>query len=373
MTTNNNCDEYQTRFKELIQENDAYINIVTHNDPDGLVAAAITIKGLLEMGFDDIGIFFEGPSTIQKGRSFLLDEKSDNYVDGFIILLDLPYHENAHVWIDHHEGGISPSARTRFIYHDKEHSAATLTHIFFTTRLGLNGPLINLKFLQYVDARDTGKPPEVQKNAAIDFEAFSMAVYDDRNDYNFLIDLIRRVVENESMKDVVNDSRIRIKVKHQKKRRNRGLRHLDNMLVAETPDEFLKLVDVESDKAPDDPGKRRFFYFKKFLCYDESDIITQELDVKYGAAIPYFVLVPEAEKREIDYNYLLVFRGDHKKDIIHCTISLNQSKEIDGVQDVSKFARKMGGGGHKYAAGFVIPLDKFMHTLEACVDYFSGD
>ena len=121
-----------------IEDSDYVVNIVTHNDPDGLLSAAICIRALKSLDVEfDYRVFFENPSTIQKGESYFLNKDSEGFIGGFIILLDLPYHESANIWIDHHEseGGTIVSPLAIFTVHDTRNSAATLTHEFFKEQI----------------------------------------------------------------------------------------------------------------------------------------------------------------------------------------------------------------------------------------------
>ncbi|MBD3186320.1 hypothetical protein GF325_05785 [Candidatus Bathyarchaeota archaeon] len=355
------------KLTSTIKEHDGYINIITHNDPDGILAAVITVRALIKMDFDDIGIFFESPSAIQSGNSFLLDEEDEGFVGGFIIILDLPHDEHAHVWIDHHDTTAVPSDASLFVFHDTGHSAATLAYMFFKQLFKDGGDLIDEDLLDYVDARDTGREP---KRIAPEFEQFSMAIYDDRNDYDFMVDLIFDMVEIPDLTRIVGTPEIQRKVRHQQKKIKRGMRQLKDILVFDDFNSFLEAIDEESNKETTDKTKKRYFFYNGFLFYDESDVGNQDDREHHSAALPYFILNPQVKKMGINYRYMLVYKGDDRNAVIHCTVSVNQARKDSRELDASKYAETRGGGGHWYAAGFRMEIPDFFEVIKDIHEYY---
>lgn len=349
------------------------VNIVTHNDPDGLLAAAICTRGLIALGIndDDIDFVFESPSAVQQGKSRFLDPRNDDFVGGIIIVLDLPYTPQAHFWIDHHasELDVTPSSGTRVVVQDTSKSAAALTHEFFANTLHIQRKLCDAAFLDFVDARDTGRAPAT---ATKEFEAISLAVHENRDDYSFFMDVIDMLVENPDPRPIAADARVIMKAKRERKRVNRGIDLLRGMIITENRHDFFKHIDTESDKPLDDTSKKRVFLYKQFLFFDFSDIDNPEKERSSGATIPYYVIEPELKQLGCSYSYLLTFRGDDKTGEIHATISINQGKpEVVKAFDVAAFAKKRGGGGHRFVAGFVIAPETFTGTISQALSFFA--
>nr|MDO8114489.1 hypothetical protein [Candidatus Sigynarchaeota archaeon] len=346
------------------------INIVTHNDPDGLLAAAICTRGLNALGADDIDYVFESPSTIQQKKSRFLDPESDDFIGGFIIILDLPYHELARIWIDHHASELDakPAPGTLIVVQDTSKCAATLVYDFFKNQLGVKEKLCDPGFLEYVEARDIGRALKINVK---DYEVFSLAILEDRDDYNFFFDIIDVLVEDLNPKRLAQDAKVMLKAKKQKKQINKGIELLHNMSVATERDEYFHQIDKESDKAVDDASKKRVFFYKKCLFFDFSDLDNPNKEREYGAVIPYYIIEPELQKQNVQYSFLLVYRGDEKTGEIHCTISINQAN-ADLVKnfDVSEFAKQKGGGGHRFVSGFSISPEQFLPTISHLLDFF---
>lgn len=348
------------------------VNIVTHNDPDGLLSAAICTRGLISLGIndEDIDFVFESPSAIQQGKSRFLDPTSNDFIGGIIIVLDLPYTPLAHVWIDHHasELEVNLASGTRVVVQDTSKSAAALTHDFFAKTMHVHGLLCDLAFLEFVDARDVGRVPNT---IVKEFEAISLAVHEDRDDYSFFIDIIDALVDNPDPRPIAADPRVTMKAKRERKRINRGIEYLHKMVVAKEKKDLLHQIDVESDKSFQDTSKNRVFYYKRFLFFDFSDIDSLEKEKTSGVAIPYYIIAPELKQLGLEYSYLLSFRGDDKTGKIHGTISINQAN-MDAVQsfDVAQFAKQRGGGGHRFVAGFIIPPESFIDTILQALSFF---
>jgi hypothetical protein len=349
------------------------VNIVTHNDPDGLLAAAICTRGLIALGVNDndIDFVFESPSAIQQGKSRFLDPKSDDFVGGIIVVLDLPYTPQAHIWIDHHASELDakPAGGTRVVVQDTSKSAAALTHDFFAKTMRVQAKLCDPAFLDFVDGRDTGREP---RSITKEFEAISLAVLEDRDDYSFFVDVIDILVDDPDPRPIAADPRVIMKAKRERKRINRGIELLRGMIVAKEKQDLFKQIDVESDKPFSEASKKRVFFYKQFLFFDFSDIDNMEKEKASGAAIPYYIIEPELKQRGFEYSYMLSFRGDDKTGEIHATISINQAKP-DAVKafDVGFFAKQRGGGGHRFVAGFVIPPEGFTETISQVLSFFS--
>ncbi len=348
------------------------VNIVTHNDPDGLLAAAICTRGLIALGVsdDDIDFVFESPSAVQQGKSRFLDPRSDDFVGGIIVVLDLPYTPQAHFWIDHHssELDVKLASGTLVVVQDTSKSAAALTHEFFVNSAGVQSKLCDPTFLDFVDARDTGRAP---KAITKEFEAISLAIHEDRDDYSFFVDVIDALVYNPDPRPFAADARVIMKAKRERKRINRGIELLHDMIVAKEKQDLFKQIDVESDKPFGDASKKRVFLYKQFLFFDFSDINNMEKEKASGAAIPYYIIEPELKLRGLEYSSLLSYRGDDKTGEIHATISINQAKpEVVKAFDVASFAKQRGGGGHRFVAGFIIPPEAFTGTISQALSFF---
>ncbi|MFX0099311.1 MAG: hypothetical protein ACFFCS_06985 [Candidatus Hodarchaeota archaeon] len=356
-----------------IEESDYLVNIVTHNDPDGILSAAICIRALntLDVEFD-YQIFFESPSTIQKDESRYLNQDSDEFIGGFIILLDLPYHESASIWIDHHESetGTDTNPSTLYVVQDTRNSAATLTHKFFKDEIGVQENLVDINFLDHIDCRDIGNQPKVSKK---EYELFSMCVFENRNDFRFFEKLVDQLVTTTDIGKITQDPGILAKAKIQKKKLKRGLKVLDDIISVETRNAFIDIIDKESDKETIDETKKRFFLFSKLLFFDLSDMVNYEMEGKHGISLPYFILDPELKKRNIEYFIFLVYRGDDQTGLIHCTISKNQvldyKNEALEKLDLSEYAKEHGGGGHAFVSGFTIKPDRFLDVISETLDY----
>lgn len=353
-------------------------SIITHDDPDGILAAAIAVRALESTGIDDVSITFESPSAVQRGASRFLDPRSDSFVGKFIILLDLPHHGCAHAWIDHHEHpALDDSSVPAFMLHDTSRSAAALTDEFFRKRLGFEGPLCDRELLAFVNARDIGKEPARAKK---EHELFSMAIHEDRKDYKFFFDLIDDLVDNEGTGWMLSNPAILTKSKRQKKRLAKGRLALDALVVASTLDEFIHAIDTESDKVGDDPTKRRVFLLEDaggkgagFLLFDFSDIDGPRRERELGISIPYYTISPALRARNLDYGFLLVLRGDETTGELRCTLSVNQAKpDVALNHDVSVFARSRGGGGHGFVAGFRIAPAAFLDAIKDVANVFLG-
>nr|MDO8115972.1 hypothetical protein [Candidatus Sigynarchaeota archaeon] len=361
------------RLRAAIQE-EGYASILTHNDPDGIVAAAITIRALQKMGLsnDEIDVIFESPSSIQNDRSRFLDPDEQDFVGGFIIIIDLPLHQLARVWIDHHALEAKDATvleSIEFHLHDTSSSAAVLARQFFNEKLGIKGSLCNPQLLEFVNARDIGLAPTVANK---DFETLSMAIHEDRTDYDFFLDIIDLLAKSDDTKWIVTDAKIQTKAKHQKKRVNRGVMQVETLIPSTDEISFFKAIDIESEKDPSDETKHRVFLLDdRLLFLDFSDIDNPDKERRYGISIPYYTVEPALKKGGHDYKGMLTYRGDDKTGDIHCTISINQSKE-DLVQnvDVSGFARQYGGGGHRFVSGFIIGPDRFMKVIKATIAFF---
>ncbi|MHA1793905.1 MAG: hypothetical protein ACTSVI_14785 [Promethearchaeota archaeon] len=353
-----------------IQKCSGEINIITHNDPDGLVAAAITMRALFELNFGDVAIFYESPSNIQRNSSKILDRENDNFIGGFIIIIDLPYHESAKVWFDHHisEKDVKIKPNTVIHRHDVNTSAALLVYKFFKNEIKIKDALCDEYFLEYVNARDIGLEPSIVKK---EYEILSNSVFEDRNDYDFFDKIIHKLTTNLSIKEIVKDSLIQNKNKRQLKKLNRSLKYLERIYVAKDFSDFMKTIDYESEKSIDTPDKIRFFYFKGFLFVDASDIGTLEKNRKYGIALPYYIIEKKLAEMNLNYLGMLIYRGDDNKGVIHCTVSINQAKEeLESIIDVSKFAERYGGGGHQFVAGFSISPEKFLDVISDAIKLF---
>ena len=347
------------------------VNIVTHNDPDGLLAAAICTRGLEALGIDDIEFYFESPSIIQKKRSRFLDDiDGDDFIGGFIIILDLPYHELARVWIDHHASELDTavSDKTIFAVQDTTKSAAALTHDFFAEKLQIKEKLCDLAFLDFVNARDIGQVP---KTITKEFETFSLAVFEDRDDYRFFTDMVDALADGKDVKAIAAEGPVQIKAKKQHKMINRGIELLQNLFVASNKEEFLHEIDVESDKKTSDQTKKRIFFHNQFLLFDFSDLDNLEKERKFGASIPYYIIDGELQKKELQYSFLLAMHGDDKTGDIHATISINQALASVVAQfDVGEFAKQQGGGGHRFVAGFIVGPEQFLQMITDTMDFF---
>nr|MDO8085721.1 hypothetical protein [Candidatus Sigynarchaeum springense] len=349
------------------------VNIVTHNDPDGLLAAAICTRGLIALGVNDdnIDFVFESPGNIQQGKSRFLDPQSDDFIDGIIIVLDLPYTKQAHFWIDHHssELDVKPSDGTLVVVQDTSKSAAALTYDFFAKTMHVQGKLCDLAFLDFVDARDIGRPP---KTISKEYEAILLAILQDRDDYSFFVDVIDMLVDDPDPRPITVDPRVIMKAKKERKQINRGAALLHTLVVEKEKQDFFKQIDIESDKPFGDESKKRVFLYKQFLFLDFSDIDNPEKEKANGAVIPYYIIEPELKKLGLEYFYFLSFRGDDKTGEIHATISINQAKsEAVKAFDVSSFAKKRGGGGHRFVAGFTIPPETFTETISQAMSFFA--
>lgn len=100
--------------------------IITHNDFDGIISAALC---RISLGLDDV--FFTGPNAI---------ERSEVSITADDIVCDLPYPLECGMWFDHHPGnldavrlrGIDPeSIRGRF---DEKRSCARVVFEYFTEK-----------------------------------------------------------------------------------------------------------------------------------------------------------------------------------------------------------------------------------------------
>ncbi len=351
-----------------------YATIITHNDPDGIVAAAICTRALRKMGIqdEDIDVLFESPSSIQNGKSRFLDPGDDDFAGGYLIIVDLPFHNLARVWIDHHASEAKHAALLEsadFHLHDTARSAAFLARQFFAGTMGIKGSLCNDQFLEFINARDIGLvPPVITK----DFEALSMAIHEDRNDYDFFLDLVDRLARDDGLSWIATEAKVQAKAKHQKKRVNRGTMQVEGLIFSTDEGAFLKAIDTESEKGPGDETKHRVFLLENtFLFLDFSDLDSPEKDRKHGVSIPYYTIEPALKKTGHDYDGMLTYRGDDKTGGIHCTISINQSKDylVQNV-DVSEFARQNGGGGHRFVSGFVISPDRFIDVIKEALAFF---
>ncbi|HME54681.1 MAG TPA: hypothetical protein VKM55_20915 [Candidatus Lokiarchaeia archaeon] len=349
---------------------DQPVNIVTHNDPDGLLAAAICTRGLESISIDDIEFYFESPSIIQQDRSRFLDVESDNFIGGFIIILDLPYNPLARVWIDHHasEMEVTPSEKTVFAIQDTTKCAAALVHDFFTKQLQVKEKLCDPAFLEYVNARDIGQVP---KTMTKDYETFSLAVMEDRDDYKFFTSMVDALADGKDVKVIAAEGPVLIKAKKQHKMINRGLELLQDLFVAGDKEEFLHEIDVESDKETGDASKKRIFFYNQFLLFDFSDLDNLDKERKFGASIPYYIIGGELQKMGMQYSFLLGMHGDDKTGEIHATISINQAlDEVVERFDVGEFAKQQGGGGHRFVAGFIVGPERFLQVIANTLDFF---
>lgn len=350
---------------------DQPVNIVTHNDPDGLLAAAICTRGLEALGIDDIEFYFESPSIIQQNRSRFLDAENDDFIGGFIIILDLPYHELARVWIDHHASELDTTVSNKTIITvlNTTKCAAALTYDFFAGQLNVEEKLCDLAFLEYVNARDIGQEP---KTFTKDFETFSLAVLEDRDDYKFFTDMVDALADGKDVKTIVADGRVQIKAKKQRKMINKGIELLQGLFVASTKEEFLHEIDIQSDKNSFDASKKRIFFYNQFLLFDFSDLDNLDKERKFGASIPYYIINGELQKKGFQYSFLLGMHGDDKTGEIHATISINQAlSEVVERFDVGEFAKQQGGGGHRFVAGFIVGPEKFLQVIADAMDFAS--
>ena len=342
------------------------VSIVTHNDPDGILAAAIAVRSLHQLGVVDLDVFFESPSAIQKKESRFLDENSEDFVGGFIIVLDLPFNNSASIWIDHHEQSVvpEPGEYTREIIHDKSNSASILAHNFFSKYMPEDFKLCDLKFLNFINCRDIGLNPG---EFSPEYETFSLAIYENRNDYNFFTDLVFMVAKTINVRQIIADHRIVLKSKRQLKKIKKGKKEFDNLVVSKSRDEFISQIDDESDKSTGDHTKSRIFIFNNFLFIDFSDFSRSEQDI----SIPYYIINEQLSKYGLDYSFLLVIRGDELTGEFHCTVSINQNKKkIVERYDVSLLANNFGGGGHHFVAGFIIKPDQFLATIKKAILFF---
>ncbi|MEX2684046.1 MAG: hypothetical protein Q6373_020930 [Candidatus Sigynarchaeota archaeon] len=351
------------------------VNIITHNDPDGLLAAVICTRGLIALGVkdEDIDFLFESPGNIQQGKSRFLEPNSDDFIGGIIIVLDLPYTKQAHVWIDHHasELEVKTTSETRVVVQDTSKSAAALTHDFFAKTMQVQAKLCDPAFLDFIDARDTGRPPKAFPK---EYEAISLAILEDREDYSFFIDVIDMLVDEPDPRPIATDPRVISKAKKQRKRINRGIELLRGLFVANEKTDFFTRIDVESDKSFGDESKKRVFLYKQFLFIDFSDVDNSEKQETIGAVIPYYIIEPELKKLGLDYSFLLSYRGNETTGEIHATISINQAKkEVVKAFDVATFAKRRGGGGHRFVAGFIIPPDEFTTAISQALSFFTGE
>jgi nanoRNase/pAp phosphatase (c-di-AMP/oligoRNAs hydrolase) len=345
------------------------VSIVTHNDPDGILAAAICCRALASKGVGarDVDMYFESPSTVQKNASRFLDPDGEDFVGGFIILLDLPYNENADIWIDHHESetDIVPNEATLAVVQDTTRSAAMLANEFFLDLVGTSTLLCDPRFLEFVDARDTGGPVGDIPEA---FETLSLAIHEDRNDYAFFEELVRTLAKSDDVAKIVQEGKVILKAKNERRKVNRGIKHLENTFASDDFDTFMSAIDRESSKIAGDETKLRSFLVQDLLLFlDFSDFDNSEKEKKQGISVPYYIIDEILKRIGHSYSFLLVFRGDDKTGDIHCTIGINQSEEKDIATndvDISQLAKDLGGGGHDYAAGFVIPPEKFLETIE---------
>jgi hypothetical protein len=356
------------QLKDAIR--DQPVNIVTHNDPDGLLAAAICTRGLEMLGIDDIEFYFESPSIIQQNRSRFLDVDSDAFIGGFIMILDLPYHELARVWIDHHASELDTtmSEKTIVAVQDTTKCAAALTYDYFTEQEHVTEKLCDRAFLEYVNARDIGQAP---KTITKDYETFSLAVLEDRDDYKFFKDMVNDLADCKDVKSIAADGPVLIKAKKQRKMINRGIELLQNLFVANSKDEFLHEIDVESDKETGDASKKRIFFYSGFLLFDFSDLDNLDKERTFGASIPYYIIEGELQKKELKYSFLLGMHGDDKTGEIHTTISINQAlHDVVEKFDVGDFAKQQGGGGHRFVAGFIVGPEKFLQMIEDTMNFF---
>ncbi len=359
------------KFRNLV--NDKEINIITHNDPDGIVASAVFIRALKDMGYkiDKKNIFFEGPSNIQNKKSKFLDENSEFSLSGIIVILDLPYHEKADIWLDHHESNKAiKNISDKILINSQEKSASYLTYDFFVNNLGLNKNIFDLKFLNYVDARDRGIKPKENK---VEYEDISLSIYENRNSYSFFKNLVMELVDNDNILEISNNRHVKKREKKKRKKIERGILELKNMVIAKEKEDFIANIDNESEKPLNDKTKRFIFYYNGFVFLDLSDIINYEIENKYGITLPYFILEKELNKKNLDFSFFLVYAGDDKTGNIHCSISINQKKDrLSKEIDVSKFAHKYGGGGHKFVAGFTILPNKYLEVIYDILESFNS-
>src|SRR4030067_2144361 len=101
--------------------------IITHNDFDGLVSAAICLFAL-KINF----IVFTGPRTVSEARISITDED---------VVCDLPYPLECDLWFDHHEANLEElgfrkidpaSIKARF---DIKDSCARVVYQYFWERV----------------------------------------------------------------------------------------------------------------------------------------------------------------------------------------------------------------------------------------------
>lgn len=119
-----------------------YEKIVTHNDFDGIVSAAIC-AGALDVG----KVLFAGPLTIQRSQVTITEKD---------VVCDLPYPLQCGLWFDHHEGNLQEleyrkidprSVPGRF---SLKLSCSRVVYEYFSEKMELPS-----HFLQAVDEADT--------------------------------------------------------------------------------------------------------------------------------------------------------------------------------------------------------------------------
>ena len=291
--------------------------IITHDDLDGIVSAAVVS---LATGIDHF--YFTGPVSIQQGR--IPTSESD-------IVCDLPCPVRVGMWFDHHPGN-QEDLRLREIdpdtiggRFDVQPSCARVVYEYFKSETDFPGFMADtvagtdrVDSFDYSTMEEWRKPTLERKLADALFAAYS----DKRGLHVFLGKMVRLLRDN-SMADVMEDSEVMEKVEAYARMEEKSLALIDQDVSFYEADKDREVVVIDLTRHNRKP-----------------EIIRNAAFIRYPEALAVLMVGNQ-------------FRGGKKTTDLSFSMSLSFLMNTrDHEKDIGEIMRELNiGDGHPGAAG----------------------
>jgi len=295
----------------------AFTRIITHDDLDGVVSAA-----LVSLATGITRTFFTGPVSVQNGRTPTTETD---------IVCDLPCPVRVGMWFDHHPGNLE-DLKLREVdpgkipgNFDAQPSCARVVYEFFRPDYAFPAFMEDtvaatdrVDSFDYLTMAEWREPtPERQLSDAI------FAASGDRRDYFPFLEKVLGLVKSRSLPDAVTDPDVAAMIER--------YRHMEvSSLKLMEPDAFFHPLDLAKEVVIVDLTRHN-----------------RRPEVIRGAA---FILYPEALAALLVTNH---FAGGKKTNDLNFSMSLSfLMNRVEHNKDIGEIMRELNmGDGHAGAAG----------------------
>ncbi|OGL42483.1 MAG: hypothetical protein A2161_11815 [Candidatus Schekmanbacteria bacterium RBG_13_48_7] len=297
--------------------------IITHNDFDGIVSAAICM-----CVFDLENVFFAGPSKILENRIQIFETD---------VVCDLPYATNCGMWFDHHEGnlndvhlrGFDPTRIPGLFAPEK--SCARVVYNYFLTKYELPEDFIEM--VVEADRIDSFGYQSIDEwrlvtPAHIINDAIKAKWENPRQKNRFLYQIVTGLCDS-SLETVSQDKNVQKSWKSYR----------------EEEDRMLELIKERSYIHETDPEK-------EILIIDLTDLKRQPFVIKNLAYLIYPEVLAVIQIQNL-------YQNNVKSNVINFSMSLSiKMNNREHWKDIGEIMRSLNiGDGHSGAASGLITAD----------------